>query len=115
MKSPGGKGVYAAFDFVGVTPTINTAMQSMAAQGRLTVLGIAGQPYEWTFYTTPYEVELTNSYWGTIEDLHEVAELFRAGSIAPKVTKYPMDKALDAYQDLVDGKVSGRAVVTPNA
>lgn len=111
----GGKGVDAAFDFVGVTPTINTAMQSMAAQGRLTVLGIAGQPYEWTFYTTPYEVELTNSYWGTIEDLHEVAELFRAGSIAPKVTKYPMDKALDAYQDLVDGKVSGRAVVTPNA
>lgn len=63
----GGEDVDAGFDFVGVTPTINTAMQSMAVQGRLTVLGIAGQPYEWMFYTTPYEVELTNSYWGTIE------------------------------------------------
>lgn len=111
----GGSGVNAAFDFVGVTPTITTAMQSMAVQGRLTVLGIAGQPYEWSFYTSPYEVELTTAYWGTIEDLHEVADLFRAGKIAPQVTKYPMDKALDAYQDLVDGKVAGRAVVTPNA
>ncbi|NWN87704.1 MAG: NAD(P)-dependent alcohol dehydrogenase [Micrococcaceae bacterium] len=110
----GGTGVDAAFDFVGVSGTIQAAMQSMAIGGRMTVLGIAGQPYEWTFYTTPYEVELTNSYWGTIEDLHEVAELFRVGKIEPKVTKYPMDKALEAYQDLVDGKVSGRAVVTPN-
>ena len=61
------------------------------------------------------EVELTNTYWGTIEDLHEVAELFRAGKITPKVTKYPMEKALDAYQDSVDGKVSDRTVVTPHA
>lgn len=111
----GGNGVDAAFDFVGVTSTINVAMQSMAVQGRLTVLGIAGQPYEWSFYTAPYEVELTTSYWGTIEDLHEVADLFRAGAIEPKVTKYSMDQALEAYQDLVDGKISGRAVVTPNA
>ena len=80
-------------------------------------VGCESQCYRFAedFYTTPYEVELTNSYWGTIEDLHEIAELFRAGKIAPKVTKYPMDKSLDAYQDLVNGKVSGRAAVTPNA
>ena len=87
----------------------------MAVQGSRTVLGIAGQPYEWSFYTAPYEVEIRNTCWGTIEDLHEVAELFRTGKIVPKVTKYPIDKGLDAYQDLVDGKISGRAVVTPNA
>lgn len=111
----GGNGVDAAFDFVGVTSTISAAMQSMAIQGRLTVLGIAGQPFEWDFYAAPYEVELTTAYWGTIEDLHEVADLYRAGKIKPKVSQYPMENALDAYQDLVDGKVSGRAVVTPNA
>ncbi len=39
----GGRGVDAAFDFVGVTPTIATATGSMAQGGRLTVVGIAGE------------------------------------------------------------------------
>lgn len=34
---------------------------------------------------------------GTIEDLHEVADLYRAGKIEPEVSQYPMENALDAY------------------
>lgn len=111
----GGRGVDAAFDFVGVTPTIDTAMASMAVQGRLTVVGIAGHPHSWSFYTAPYEVELTSTYWGTIEELHEVAQMYRDGQIVPQVTRYTMDQALEAYRALVDGKVSGRAVVVPHS
>ena len=111
----GGRGVDAAFDFVGVTPTIGAAMGAMAVQGRLTVVGIAGQPHSWSFYTAPYEVELTSTYWGTIEELHEVAQMYRNGQIVPQVTRYTMDQALEAYQALVDGKISGRAVVVPHS
>lgn len=111
----GGRGVDAVFDFVGVKPTIEVAQKVVARRGRITIVGIAGGKVEWDFYTTPYEAELTNTYWGTIEDLYDVADLYRAGLIKPEVTVYPLDKALDAYQDLVDGKVSGRAVVAPNA
>lgn len=110
----GGKGVDAAFDFVGVGPTVNTAMASMARQGRCTIVGIAGGTYEWSFFTNPYEAQLTNTYWGTVEELHEVVAMYRAGQIVPQVSDYALDDALEAYQALVDGKISGRAVVAPH-
>lgn len=111
----GGQGVDAVFDFVGVTPTIELAQQVVRRQGRISVVGIAGGPVSWSFFANPYEAELTNTYWGTIEELYEVAALYRAGQIAPSVQRYSMDQALDAYHDLHDGKLSGRAVVMPNA
>ncbi len=58
--------------------------------------------------------ELTNTYWGTIEELYEVAELYRNGQIKPEVKRYAMADALQAYHDLHDGKLSGRAVVVPH-
>ncbi|REE04125.1 NAD(P)-dependent alcohol dehydrogenase [Citricoccus muralis] len=111
----GGRGVDAAFDFVGVAPTVKTAMESTARQGRCTIVGIAGGSYDWSFFTAPYEVELTSTYWGTIEELYEVVDLFNAGQLEPMYTTYPMDRALEAYQALVDGKISGRAVVVPHS
>lgn len=111
----GGKGVDAAFDFVGIGATVTTAMESAAVQGRVTVVGIGNQtPYEWAFLSTPYECELVSTYWGTIEELHEVVDMFKAGQITPQITTYSMDQALEAYQLLVDGKISGRAVVVPH-
>ncbi|MET1043745.1 MAG: NAD(P)-dependent alcohol dehydrogenase [Microbacteriaceae bacterium] len=110
----GGRGVDAAFDFVGVAPTIKTAQASMAQQGRLTVVGIAGGTTDWSFFTTPYESTLTNTYWGTIEDLYEVVDMYRAGQIRPDVERYSMDDALEAYRKLESGQLSGRAVVMPN-
>lgn len=110
----GGRGVDAVFDFVGVAPTIALAMGSVALQGRVTVVGIAGGAYEWGFYSVPYEVELTSTYWGTIEELHEVVALYRAGAITPDVEVFSLDNALEAYRRLEAGELSGRAVVAPH-
>lgn len=111
----GGRGVDAAFDFVGATPTIKTAQASMAQGGRLTVVGIAGGTTEWNFFSTPYESTITNTYWGTLEDLFEVVAMYRAGQIRPEIERYTMDNALEAYRRLESGQLSGRAVVTPHA
>lgn len=111
----GGQGVDAVFDFVGVSATIKTSQDVVRRQGRITVVGVAGGPTQWDFYSNPYEAELTNTYWGTIEELHEVAAMYRSGQITPSVTRYSMDDALQAYHDLQDGKLSGRAVVTPHS
>lgn len=112
----GGRGVDAVFDFVGFGATVTTAMQCVAQQGRVTVVGLGdGSTYGYALATAPYEAELVNTYWGTIEELHDVVAMYRAGQITPKVTTYRLDEALDAYRLLVDGKVSGRAVVVPNS
>lgn len=110
----GGKGVDAVFDFVGIAPTISLAAATVARQGRITVVGIAGGDYTWNFFTMPYEVEFTSTYWGTIEELHDVAALYRDGHIVPDVEFFEMDDALEAYRKLEAGELSGRAVVVPN-
>lgn len=110
----GGRGVDAAFDFVGITPTIKLGQACMARQSTFIVVGIAGHPTDWSFFTAPYESTLSNTYWGTIEDLHEVAAMYRAGQLVPDVELYSMDEALEAYRKLEEGTLSGRAVVVPH-
>lgn len=110
-----GRGVDAAFDFVGTTPTIQTAQACIAKQGAIVVVGIAGGPVQWSFFANPYEATLTNSYWGTREDLHEVAALYRGGLITPDIERFTLDTALDAYARLRDGQLDARAVVVPHA
>lgn len=111
----GGHGVDAAFDFVGATPTIELAQASIAKQGAIQVVGIAGGTAEWSFFTNPYEATITNSYWGTIEDLHEVVDLYQAGQIAPDVERFGLDDALEAYRRLRDGELDARAVVVSHS
>jgi propanol-preferring alcohol dehydrogenase len=110
----GGRGVDAAFDFVGVTPTMRTAQASLAPGGRLTVVGLGGGLVEWSFFGTPFESTITNTYWGTIGDLYEVVDMYRAGQIRMDVERFPMDQALEAYRRLEAGELSGRAVVVPH-
>ncbi|WP_159942355.1 MULTISPECIES: NAD(P)-dependent alcohol dehydrogenase [unclassified Nocardiopsis] len=109
----GGRGVDAAFDFVGASPTITTATAVMAQGGRLTVVGIADGTHQFSFFSNPYESYVTNTYWGTVPELWEVVDMYRAGQIRPEVERFPMERALDAYRALEEGRVSGRAVVVP--
>src|SRR5690606_18399817 len=60
----GGRGVDAVFDFVGIEPTIALAASVVAQRGALTVVGIGGGTYPWSFFTMPYEVNFSSTYWG---------------------------------------------------
>lgn len=110
----GGRGVDAVFDFVGVDPTMALAASVVAQRGALTIVGIGGGTFPWSFFGVPYEVDFSSTYWGTIEDLHEVVAMYRAGQIVPSVERFSLDHALDAYQKMMDGKLTGRAVVMPH-
>jgi propanol-preferring alcohol dehydrogenase len=109
-----GRGVDAAFDMVGAGPTIALAQQVIAMRGAIQIVGIAAGTAQWSFFTNPYEATLSNSYWGTIEDLHEVADLYRSGAIEPDIERFSMDDALEAYRQLRDGELDARAVVVPH-
>jgi propanol-preferring alcohol dehydrogenase len=110
-----GRGVDAAFDFVGASPTNALAQAAIAPRGAIQIVGIAGGTAQWSFFTNPYEATLTNSYWGTIEDLYEVADLYRAGLVTPDVERFAMDDALEAYRRLRDGELDARGVVVPHS
>lgn len=109
-----GRGVDVVFDFVGASPTIAVAQATVAQRGAMQIVGIAGGTAEWSFFTNPYEATLANTYWGTIEDLHEVVDLYKAGQITPDVERHTLDDALEAYRKLRDGELDARAVVVPH-
>ena len=110
----GGRGADAVFDFVGVDSTMALAAASVAQCGAVTIVGIGGGTLAWNFFTMPYEVNFSSTYWGTIEDLHEVVALYRADQIVPSVERYSLDDAVAAYQKMIDGKLNARAVVVPH-
>lgn len=109
-----GEGVNAAFDFVGIAPTIAAAQAAGSAGSRVTVVGIAGGKAEYDWYSKPWEQELMGVYWGSIPELYDVANMYRNGQIKTEIETYSMDDALVAYHNLVDNKLSARAVVLPN-
>ncbi|WP_390135048.1 NAD(P)-dependent alcohol dehydrogenase [Bifidobacterium apicola] len=109
-----GEGVDAAFDFVGVAPTIAAAQAAGGPGSRVTVVGIAGGKAEYDWYSKPWEQELLGVYWGSIPELYDVANMYRNGQIETEIETYSLDNALDAYHKLVDNKLSARAVVVPH-
>ena len=108
-----GRGADVVLDFVGVDATIATAVASARHLGDVTVVGIGGGSFPFSFFSLPYEVSLQTTYWGTRPELAEVLELAARGLLAPKVTTHALEDAPAVYRDLAAGAVEGRAVLVP--
>jgi propanol-preferring alcohol dehydrogenase len=101
------------FDFVGASPTISLGAAVVHSRSELIVIGAAAGNFTWNFYTFPYEVNLTTSFWGSLPELHEVIALARRGLIKPHIERFPLSDAMKAYQLMEKGQLSGRAVIVP--
>jgi propanol-preferring alcohol dehydrogenase len=66
-----------------------------------------------SLFSQPYEVSITTTYWGTRPELVELLALAARGEVGVEHTRYSLDDAAQAYRDLREGRVSGRAVVVP--
>lgn len=108
-----GLGADVVLDIVGVDATMALAAQVVRSLGHLTVVGIGGGSLPFSFFGVPYEASVSTTYWGTIPELLEVIALAAAGRITPVVQEFPLDRALDAYAAMRDGRLDGRAVIVP--
>ncbi|WP_418276311.1 NAD(P)-dependent alcohol dehydrogenase [Isoptericola jiangsuensis] len=109
----GGRGVDVALDFVGATPTLETARKSTRSTGEATLVGLAGAEVPFSVSSQAYEVSMASTYWGGRHELAELMSLAARGAVTVEHTTYSLDDALQAYHDLADGKVRGRAVIVP--
>lgn len=113
-KNPTGADVDVVFDFVGSTSTLTSATSLLGPGAALVIVGSGGGqllaaknvglPTGWTFDAP---------FWGSHDDLVEVIGLARSKSIAAETEVFALDDALDVYQKLRDGDISGRAVLVP--
>ena len=108
-----GKGADLALDFVGIDATIALATQVSRPLGHVTVVGIGGGTFGFSFFSLPYEVSLATTYWGTLPELSEVLELARRGLVKSHIQRFGLDEATDAYDALSAGQLEGRAVIVP--
>jgi propanol-preferring alcohol dehydrogenase len=112
-ESTGGRGADVVVDCVGSDETLALAAGIVRTVGDLTIVGIAGGTLPVSFFGLPYEASVQTTYWGSRPELVEVLDLGARGLVRATSTVYDLDHAVDAYHDLRDGRLDGRAVVVP--
>lgn len=108
-----GRGADVIIDFVGTTATLDLARGVARRLADVTIVGIGGGEVPLSFFSQPYEVNIATTYWGSRGELAELLALASSGEVSAEGTIYALDNAAQAYRDLRDGRVSGRAVVVP--
>src|SRR6202140_2800834 len=110
-----GAGANFVLDCVGAERTLKTGVAALARLGRLTLVGAALKTVPFGLHKVPWGAPLPTSLNGGTVNLREVIELARLGRIETIEDRYPLSRVVDAYRDLVGGKVRGRAVCIPGA
>jgi propanol-preferring alcohol dehydrogenase len=111
----GGQGAELVLDLVGAKPTLAMAAQLARVLGHLTIVGLGSAAVPVNFSGPAHECSVASPFWGTIPELMEVISLAQAGKIKMLVEHFTLDQASEAYHLLHDGKIKGRAVITPAA
>jgi len=113
-EATAGRGAELVLDIVGSDETIALATQCGRAEGDVTIVGLAGGSFPFSFFSQPYECSISTTYWGSAIELIEVLELARAGKIHARVQRYPLAQATEVYEHLRAGQIDGRAVICPH-
>jgi propanol-preferring alcohol dehydrogenase len=108
-----GLGATIVLDLVGTDATMQLAGGVARPDGEVTVVGLAGGSLPFRFGALPFDCAITLPYWGSAVELMEVLELARQGKIRARVQRFPLGQVADAYTQLREGKIDGRAVITP--
>ena len=107
-------GAELVLDVVGSDATLQLAVGVSRRLGHLTVVGIAGGSFPYSYLAVPTELSVTSTFYGSIPELNEVVALASAGAVRTEVELFPLEQTSLAYDRLRAGKIRGRAVVTPN-
>ncbi len=107
--------IRAVIDLVGNAATAQLGFDCLTKGGKLVLVGLFGGGAPWALPLIPIKaVTIQGSYVGNLRETAELLDLVRIGKIAPiPVTPMPLAKANQALTDLKDGKLVGRAVLTP--
>ena len=110
-----GGGVRAAIDFVSAVPSGKFGLGCLRKGGKLIVVGLYGGALPVALPLMPVRaLTIQGSYVGTLDELKDLVALGQAGKVPPiPLDPRPLDEAPRSLQDLRDGKVKGRVILTP--
>ena len=110
-----GAGAAATIDFVGRPETSRFGIDCLQKGGRQVQVGLYGEKAQIPLPFFPLKmISMIGSYVGSLEEMHELMELVKAGKVPPlPVEARPLEAVNSALDDLTAGHVLGRVVVKP--
>jgi propanol-preferring alcohol dehydrogenase len=111
-----GRGAEVVLDFVGIDATIAAGLASVRRTGAFGLIG-AGMgtlPHPW-FHLLPRDGEVFCFTGSSIADLVAVVKLAEQGLVRNDTERFSFSQAPEAYDRLEHGRLTGRAVVIPDA
>ena len=108
-------GVFAAVDFVGSEASFAFANATVRKGGKIIVVGLFGGAMTMPLPLFPLRaLTVMGSYVGTLAEAEAMLKLVCAGKVDPiPVATRPLDEAGATLDDLRQGRITGRAVLTP--
>ncbi len=115
IASKAGGPVYGAIDLVGNAETAQLGFDCLTKGGKLVMVGLFGGGAPWALPLIAMKaVTIQGSYVGNLRETEELLDLVRSKHIPPiPVTTMPLAQADAALRSLKEGKLVGRAVLTP--
>jgi alcohol dehydrogenase len=113
-KKAGGP-IRAVIDLVGNPATTQLGFDCLTKGGKLVIVGLFGGGATFALPLIAIKaVTIQGSYVGNLRETAELLDLVRTKKIAPiPVTPMPLARANEALVDLQQGKLVGRAILTP--
>lgn len=107
------KEVQAIIDFVGSTPSFQTALSLIEKGTTLVTVGIHGGEIKYDYSRIPFSgARFTGILVGSLNDMVELSDIARNGKLKSIVTKHlKLHQLSEGLSDLRDGKVRGRSII----
>jgi propanol-preferring alcohol dehydrogenase len=111
MRLSEGKGVHAAFDFVGNDISMNLCAKVTRCMGIITVNGLGGGTLNFSWGNVKPGVDVRFSQGGSLAQMRSIIDLVRRDKISVEVQAFEFHQLYDALDALRNGKLKGRAVI----
>ena len=108
-----GAGAEVVLDFVAEQGAEHDGFEMTRRAGSYYVIGYGGQVQIPTLDIISTERNIIGNIVGTYNDLVELMVLAEAGKVTLHTKTYPLDSAVEALDDLDNGRVRGRAILVP--
>ena len=90
----------------------NQAVDSVRAGGRVVAVGLPSEMMELSIVKTVLDgIQVIGSLVGTRKDLEEAFQFGAEGLVVPKVQLRALDEAPAIFQEMREGKITGRMVI----
>ncbi len=109
----GGNGAEVVVDFVGEGGSTSTGLKMLRRAGDYHVVGYGENINIPTIDIISTEIAIIGDLVGTYNDLCELMVLAARGAVTLHTVKYPLDDYQTAINDLTNGHIRGRAILTP--